>query len=292
MNPKIYAGIVVYGPNKNLYKLVKKLLEQGTQPIIFVNKSNQISDDVIKKYSLTFFLEKQNVGVSKALNTIINFFINSNADYLFTFDQDSDIPNDFVLSMVNLFQKALNIDEKIVCCSPKILDLKFQKRNDIKITSSTNKQNFSYINFAITSGSLYTKKSFKSVGYMNELLFIDGVDTDWCERSLLKNFKLIMAENIYLFHKIGSKFIKVFGITKSYHDQDLRVYYIIRNSVYLLLSGSNRFKWKLKEFMRTLIRIIAYPILSSTKIYTLYYLFLAIRDGLIKKMGKMEYTKH
>ena len=127
---------------------------------------------------------------------------------------------------------------------------------------------------------------------MNDLLFIDGVDTDWCERAIMLGFNLIKVQNIYLKHKIGSKRINLFGIKKSYHDQDLRVYYIMRNSLYLLIFGSNTFKWKLTESIRTIIRLLAYPILSSTKINTLFYIFLAFKDVFKGNMGKMIYIDH
>lgn len=292
MKKNIYAGIVVYKPDEKLVNLVKKLLEQNATPILFINEGNKITNRLLSNSSIIYFISKENVGISEALNNIIKYFLASNAEFLFTFDQDSEIPNNFVESMINLFQRARESDENIICCAPKIVDVKFSINKIPKSISKEEIINYSYVNFAITSGSLFIKESFNAIGLMNHLLFIDGVDTDWCERLLLKNYKLVMADNIFLLHKVGSKFIKIFGITKSYHDQDLRVYYIIRNSVYLLLRGSNTFKWKLKESLRTLIRVLVYPILSSTRRKTFFYLLLAIRDGIIKKMGKMKYINH
>ena len=292
MKKNIYAGIVVYKPEEKLVNLVKKLLDQNANPILFINEGNKITDRLLSNSSIIYFISKENVGISEALNNIIKYFLASNAEYLLTFDQDSEIPNNFVQSMINLFQKARDNDKNIICCAPKIIDVKFSRNRMPKSISNEDSANYSYVNFAITSGSLFIKKSFNAIGLMNPLLFIDGVDTDWCERLLLKKYKLVMADNIFLLHKVGSKFIQLFGITKSYHDQDLRVYYIIRNSVYLLLRGSNTFKWKLKESLRTFIRVIVYPVLSSTRRKTFYYLFLAIRDGVIMKMGKMKYINH
>ena len=89
---------------------------------------------------------------------------------------------------------------------------------------------------------------------MNEKLFIDGVDMDWCERAkVLKKLKLYKSNNVFLKHKIGNKYISFFGIKKSYHQLDLRVYYIIRNSIYLILFGENRIIWKIKEFLKELL---------------------------------------
>ena len=127
---------------------------------------------------------------------------------------------------------------------------------------------------------------------MNEQLFIDGVDTDWCERAVLKKLKLYKSNNVFLKHKIGNKYINFFGIKKSYHQLDLRVYYIIRNSIYLILFGENRIFWKTVEFQRTIIRILAYPLLSLKKRKTIFIIILAIKDGFFKNMGKMNYINH
>ena len=292
MKNKAFAGIVVYEPEKNLFSLVDNLLEQDVKPFLFINKGNQISEEVLKNYKINFQKGKSNIGVSKALNIIISEFFKSETDYLFTFDQDSMISENFISLMIALFEKAKKNDERIICSAPSIFDVKFSEHYNKDLKKKKKFDSYNYVSFCITSGTLFTRESFNKIGLMNELLFIDGVDTDWCERALLSKYKLIMANNIMLYHKIGSKFIKLFGITKSYHDQDLRVYYIIRNSVYLLLKGSNTLEWKIREFVRTLIRLIAYPILSSSKKSTIYFLALAIKDGIIKNMGKMRYIDH
>ena len=93
-------------------------------------------------------------------------------------------------------------------------------------------------------------------------------------------------------HKIGSKYINFFGIKKSYHDQNLRVYYIMRNSIFLLIYGQTTYSWKSSELLRTLIRLVAYPFLSTTKLKTIFFICLAFKDAIFKKMGKMNYLNH
>ena len=292
MTKKILAGIVVFNPEKNLINLVDSLLCQDVEVFLYVNKSNFISEIILKSRKVKYFKSKTNNGISIAINKIIKNFMKFNYDFLFTFDQDSMINKNFIKEMINIFVKARNIDKNIISCAPLILDIKFKENKYSNIFSTNKMKEFQYINFAITSGSLFLKSSFEKVGLMNELLFIDGVDTDWCERANLLKFKLIKSNNVYLKHKIGSKYINIFGFRKSYHDQNLRVYYIMRNSIFLLFFGQNTFIWKLSELLRALIRLVAYPLLSSTKLKTIYFIFLAFKDGLLKTMGKMKYIEH
>ena len=294
MEKKVLAGIIVYNPTQNLVLLVDKLIKQEIKVILFINKGNIFSDSIIKNKNVIYKDLGKNIGVSSALNKIIEEFLQGEFPYLFTFDQDSMIDSCFIKNMLSTFEKFYSTNRNIVCCSPSILDIKFKIKKDNKLIFKKQKKNYEiqYVNFAITSGSLFNRESFEKVGIMNDLLFIDGVDTDWCERAILLGFNLIKAQNIYLKHKIGSKRINLFGIKKSYHDQDLRVYYIMRNSLYLLIYGSNTFRWKLTESIRTIIRLLAYPILSSTKINTLFYIFLAFKDVFKGNMGKMVYIDH
>ena len=290
----ILAGIIVYRPEKNLLKLVQLLLEQKVDIFLFINERNSFSDALLKNKKINYFNSDKNVGISISLNKIIQVFMKNNYEYLFTFDQDSMIEKNYVQIMIRNFENVLDIHKNAVCFSPSIIDEKFNNEQFIKknISKTNNQIKYKEVNFAITSGSLFVKESFLKVGKMNEKLFIDGVDMDWCERAKLCNTKLFKSNNIFLKHRIGQKFINFFGIKKSYHQLDIRVYYIIRNSIYLILYGKNRVIWKFIEFQKTIIRIFAYPILSLKRRYTFLIILLALKDGFIKKMGKMEYINH
>ena len=294
LKKNILAGIIVYRPEKNLLKLVQLLLEQKVDIFLFINERNSFSDALLKNKKINYFNSDKNVGISISLNKIIQVFMKNNYEYLFTFDQDSMIEKNYVQIMIRNFENVLDIHKNAVCFSPSIIDEKFNNEKFIKknISKTNNQIQYKEVNFAITSGSLFVKESFLKVGEMNEKLFIDGVDMDWCERAKLCNTKLFKSNNIFLKHRIGQKFINFFGIKKSYHQLDIRVYYIIRNSIYLILYGKNRIIWKFIEFQKTIIRIFAYPILSLKRRYTFLIILLALKDGFIKKMGKMEYINH
>jgi len=294
LSKKLLAGIIVYYPDANLIKLVDALILQNVDVFLYINKGNSISEMIINNRKVFSFESPTNNGLSKSLNKIIKQFLKLNYKYLFTFDQDSLIDDNYVKIMIDNYKNALKINKNVVCLSPKIIDEKFDNEELIKNNYYKSKDlpKFKDVKFSITSGSVFLKNSFLKVGLMNELLFIDGVDTDWCERAVLKKLKLFKSNNVFLKHKIGNKFINVFGIKKSYHQLDLRVFYIIRNSIYLILYGENRINWKIVEFQRTITRILVYPLLSLRKRKTLWIILQAIKDGFIKEMGKMTYIDH
>ena len=61
----------------------------------------------------------------------------------------------------------------------------------------------------------------------------------------------------------------------------------MRNSIFINL-WKDYFSWKSSELLRTLIRLVAYPFLSTTKLKTIFFICLAFKDAIFK-MGKMNY---
>ena len=284
---------MVFNPEKNLIKLVDSLIQQKVEVFLYINKGNTVSELILKTRKVLYFKSKTNNGISKAINSIINEFNKLNYDYLFAFDQDSMIDNNYVQIMINNFENALNIHKNAVCFSPKMIDMKFENEKQINHNIDNNKiMKYEEVNYSITSGSLFIQNSFLKVGKMNEKLFIDLVDMDWCERAKINDCKIFRSNNVFLKHRIGSRYIKIFGIKKSYHQIDFRVYYIIRNSIYLILFGQNRIIWKIKRSLKVIIQLFVYPFLSLRKKDTILIIIYAIKDALIKKMGKMKYINH
>lgn len=292
MNNKILGAIIVYNPDSTLLKLVDDLLLQGVDVFLFINNGNRISDKLIKSGNVDYYISFENVGISKAFNKVIKKFQKAGYKYLFAFDQDSLIENKFIKSMISNFDQAYKLDKKVVCCAPTIMDRKYSKSQYIIKKPKINYKNYERVSFAITSGSLYTHQSFKKVGLMNELLFIDGVDVDWCERANLNKYIIIKSRNVFLHHKIGQKYINFFGIKKSFHDDNLRVYYIVRNSIYLILRGTNSVRWKIIQIIKTPARLIGYAFLSENLKEAIRFEFFAIRDAIKGDMEKMKYIKH
>ena len=293
MNKKILAAIIVYKPDSTLGKLIDDLIIQKVDVFLFINKANRITEEIIKSKKINYFISSENVGISKAFNKVIKKFQNERYKYLFTFDQDSLIESNFISSMITNFKAAYKLNNNVVCCAPTIRDRKYTKsKHLINKPKKKYRKKYERVSFAITSGSLYTNKSFKKVGIMNELLFIDGVDVDWCERANLNKFIIIKSKNVFLHHKIGQKYINFFGIKKSFHDDNLRVYYIVRNSIYLILRGSNSIQWKITQVIKTPARLIGYAILSENFREAIQFEFFAIRDAIKGDMEKMKYIKH
>ncbi len=291
--PRTLSTIIIYYPAKSLQLLIDELLLQGSHVLLVVNGSNETynalsidQDKVIENFN------SSNQGISKAINIAISYFMSKDFDYLFTFDQDSLIPNNYLNSMIDSYNYGKLTTPELVSLGSSIVDIKIKDISSFEFHYQINPFDFKIVSYVITSGSIFSKDSFNKVGFMNEKLFIDYVDIEWCERAINKGCKVMINTQIPLFHKLGRKHINFFGYKKNYHDNDIRVYYIIRNCIYLILSKSTRLGWKVTELRKLFPRIVAYPLLSSSKLSTVKYIFLAIKDAFLQKMGKMKYISH
>lgn len=67
---------------------------------------------------------------------------------------------------------------------------------------------------------------------MDESLFIDYVDTEWCLRAIAKGYKVYAATSAKMSHAIGDKAIKVLAWHVPVHSA-FRRYYRLRNGLLL-----------------------------------------------------------
>lgn len=293
-NNNVMAAIVVYFPSNTLRHLVSTLNSCQIDILLVVNGFTKIDD--YNFANTKYIINSSNLGVAFAVNQAITVFLRSSFNYLFLFDQDS-CPSQFFLNEMLRQYNKFSFDSNVVSMFPDITDRK-------KRSSDSFKPNFlvstgSYTNITcvlsykgITSGSLYTKQSFMTVGMMNSQLFIDAVDHEWFLRAKFLGCKCYKIEGLFLDHSVGSYVLTSFGIQKTYHRSDLRVYYIVRNSCFLLTVPYISLAWKLTELYKTLRRIFAYTFLSDNRLRTLYFCSCAVFDAFSNRLGKTSRFSH
>mgnify|MGYP001246313435 CR=1 FL=1 len=121
---------------------------------------------------------------------------------------------------------------------------------------------------------------------MNESLFIDWVDHEWCWKANKKKFKICINSDISVYHHLGQKnnYEFVNGYPRFTFD---RYYYIFRNGFYLALySQFVPMSWRINIFFTVIKYIFGFLLIEK---FNLRYCLLTINsiyDGFTKKMGK------
>lgn len=231
---KVAAIIVSYNPDSNLFDSINLLLNQVEKLIIVDNGSKEKYVKYIKSINedkIEIILNKENLGIATALNIGVRKALENGYEWILTMDQDSKASPDMVKKMFNVYN-SINREERkdILSIFPNFVDERIQS-----IEENSNMNSYEYVDADITSGNLLRKEVFEKVGFFDDSLFIDLVDTDFCMRLNEKGIKMIKIRDAVLYHSLGeSKTIKgILGSFNTSNHSALRRYYMTRNRFYI-----------------------------------------------------------
>lgn len=231
---KVAAIIVSYNPDSNLFDSINLLLNQVEKVIIVDNGSKEKYVKYIKSINedkIEIILNKENLGIATALNIGVRKALENGYEWILTMDQDSKASPDMVKKMFNVYN-SINREERkdILSIFPNFVDERIQS-----IEENSNMNSYEYVDADITSGNLLRKEVFEKVGFFDDSLFIDLVDTDFCMILNEKGIKMIKIRDAVLYHSLGeSKTIKgILGSFNTSNHSALRRYYMTRNRFYI-----------------------------------------------------------
>ena len=231
---KVAAIIVSYNPDSNLFDSINLLLNQVEKVIIVDNGSKEKYVKYIKSINedkIEIILNKENLGIATALNIGVRKALENGYEWILTMDQDSKASPDMVKKMFNVYN-SINREERkdILSIFPNFVDERIKS-----IEENSNMNSYEYVDADITSGNLLRKEVFEKVGFFDDSLFIDLVDTDFCMRLNEKGIKMIKIRDAVLYHSLGeSKTIKgILGSFNTSNHSALRRYYMTRNRFYI-----------------------------------------------------------
>lgn len=225
----ICAGIVLYNPDlARLKENVDSISNQVDDVFCIDNMSSNISDveELLRQYhNIHLLRNNKNYGIARALNQLLKIGNENNYNWIITLDQDSVAP----YNLVSEYEKYINLPSLGIIC-PRIDDVNLKSTKTISPCVSS----ISCATDLITSGScLNISKSINIFGF-DEQFFIDFVDTDFQQRMLLSDAKIIRLNNVVLKHSVGKissvKFL-TFNFICTNHSASRR-YFMARNRLF------------------------------------------------------------
>lgn len=233
---KVAAIIISYNPDNNLLDSVNLLVNQVEKIIIVDNGSesekkrniNLIKE--IDKQKIEAIFNEENLGIATALNIGVRKALSQGYNWILTMDQDSKASSNMVEKMLEVYNKIDERERKeILSIFPNFVDERIQS-----IEENSNMNSYEYVDADITSGNLLRAEVFDKVGFFDDSLFIDLVDTDFCMRLNEENIKMIKVRDAILYHSLGeSQTVKsIFGKFNTSNHSALRRYYMTRNRFY------------------------------------------------------------
>jgi rhamnosyltransferase len=296
------ALIITYNPTTDFRKHLKFFYEEFEQIIIVDNGSNLKACNLLeqeaedRQSSLKIIFNEENLGIATALNQGFQWAIEEDFKQIITFDQDS-FP---AKGMVFTLQKALETYQKnqnLAIVAPIIADplvkvkaryprSKYKVFFERKACDGGVLENVTSV---ITAGSLYDLGIYQELGPFRDDFFIDYVDTEYCLRANQRGYKIIVACDAYLNHRLGEREKRnLLGRAHypTFHSP-LRWYYISRNRIPMLKKYALHFPhWLFYEIIASSYTLIRMLFFENHKWKKLVTIFLGTRDGLRGQMGK------
>lgn len=233
---KVAAIIISYNPDNNLLDSINLLINQVEKIIIVDNGSesekkkniNLIKDINNEKIKIIF--NQENLGIATALNIGVKDALKQGYNWILTMDQDSKVSSNMIEKMFEVYSTIDESERKdILSIFPNFVDERIQS-----IEENSEMNAYEYVDADITSGNLLKAEVFDRVGFFDDSLFIDLVDTDFCMRLNEENIKMIKVRDAILYHSLGeSQTVKsIFGKFNTSNHSALRRYYMTRNRFY------------------------------------------------------------
>jgi len=295
---KTAAIIVTYFPNNQIItKTLKSIMKQVSEVLIIDNTPN--GSNVFKngellngKNNVKLITLNENMGIAKAQNIGIKKALENNADFILLSDQDTFYPDNYIDNMLEAYSKIVN-KEKIAAIVPDFAELNrggerqgFVLFDGIFLKRIYPRSGCHEITQAIASGEIIPSEVFNYIGFMDEELFIDWVDLEWCWRARAKGYKIIGCADVVIEHRMGDGVKKV-GL-KSYSIRSpIRDYYIIRNATHLALRSEYiTFGMRLNTLIRRSVGyIILFTILGKPHWKHFIYSLKGFYHGITRKLG-------
>ena len=145
--------------------------------------------------------------------------------------------------------------------------------------------------FLISAGTLVPAAALDAVGPMDERLFIDYVDVEWCLRARGRGWGCWGVPGAHLEHRLGDTALAWGGRPVRFLGRTLparqprRHYFMFRNGFWLVLHGAMPLRWKLLESKRLAAAFAAFALLAERRGEQVRAMTRGALDGIRGRMG-------
>ncbi|WP_312592617.1 hypothetical protein [Stutzerimonas nitrititolerans] len=288
LNDRFAAIIIAYYPESSKFlKLIRSLSEQGCGNIV-VYMNSELEDSLKLECKFCKFIGTgENLGLGRAINLSFEYLYDSFGDNLvvFTFDQDTEIANDFLENMQVSYHAIKNSEYQFSAVVPRVFDFRSDGYEYKLPQVSPNKHGFVFLKMALQSGMLIDYQTW-ACNKFNEELFIEYVDTEWCFRLRSYGKHIYQSSGSFIFHELSDDLPKNFLGMKLLKYSPLRRYYFYRNSFFMLRSKHVTTYYKFRILTAFVNRFFSIFIFEGPKIESIRMSIKGGLDGIRSKFGR------
>lgn len=284
---KIYSIIVAYNPEGNELALAVERLKAQTDMVIVCNNSDydvKFDDKKVKVFNF-----RDNLGIAAAQSIGMKWAFEKGADFILQMDQDSVPDEKLVDNLLKCHIELTRRGYKVGLVGPQDFDKDTKELNKARLKKGKYIEDTNYVSLeqTLSSGSLISKKVYELVGGMDDGLFIDAVDSEYCWRIRNNGFLVIKNNDALLAHKLGEGKKKILGFLYVGVPSPIRHYYQVRNTLLLFRRAYVPSYWKYSGLVKIIFKLLVYPFTLERGYERFNYIIKGIRDGILNKSGEI-----
>lgn len=238
----------------------------------------------------------QNFGIAAAQNAGVRAAIKAGAEFILLLDQDS-VPQPLMVAQLLAAHDLLSEQgHRMAAVGPRAPSrgspgafVRFDWFRYCE-TSPHDSDSWVFCDLLIASGLLIPVPVLNEVGPMDESLFIDKVDTEWCLRVAARGYRLAGVPAATLAHSLGEHTLSVgWGLGRKHiaAHKPFRYYYIIRNGILVSRRSYPTWRWRSADMKQSVKIVLLFGLVYPARWQNLRMMLRGAADALLGRSGPM-----
>ncbi|MCC2596158.1 glycosyltransferase family 2 protein [Pusillimonas sp. MFBS29] len=284
---KTYAVLVAYRlPPDELAQAIANIAGQVNEVVV----CNNSPDDYVHAGDHVHVLNfRDNLGVARAQSLGMAHAFEHGADFVLQMDQDSVADEHMVARLLQAYDELCRLGHKPGLVGAQDYDNVTGAISRPRVQKGQVITGTDYLSLSetLSSGSLIPRAAYEAVGGMDDGLFIDAVDFEYCWRLRAHGFLVVKNPAALLGHSLGEGRKKVLGLIGVGLPAPFRHYYAFRNALHLMKRSYTPWYWRFSSLAKMAFKLVVYPFALDHGGKRLGFMIKGIRDGLAGRYGPM-----
>lgn len=295
----VAAVIVTFEPvGERLVRVLDSVTAQVDHVIVVDNGSSPATLEWLRRETCDRDLEcvelGRNAGIAAAHNVGIRRALERGDDFVLLLDHDSVLAPTCVRHLRQEHERLTSSAIRVGAVGPTFvnettrLDAPFVRIDRWRVQKVYAGPSDPSVesDLLISSGTLISAEVVRDVGFMNEALFIDGVDWEWCFRARALGYRMFGVGGAHMLHSLGDAGLAVLHWRLPLHSPR-RNYYSFRNTVSLCKKDGVPLSWKVDTAARLGARVPILLALAPERATRLRLIVRGVVDGLLGRGGPL-----
>lgn len=299
--PPVCAVVVIYWPDMQFRERLIAIAAESDHVVVVDNGSPSQESAELPR-GIEWLQQMRNVGMAEGLNIGLARARALGFDWAITFDQDST-PEPGMLAALWATRRNQPIPSQVAIVGPRIYETCFPSDELLYVVPHPRcrllfqrphlerGRDLVGVAFVISSGALLDLAILDRIGPMDEKLFIDCVDHDYCLRARQHGYEIVVSSSAFLAHNLGHKREYKIGKIKvlpTFHPP-MRLRYMHRNRVMLWSRYALAFPhWVVFDVLFVIYNLVRLLLFEDRRRVKLLAALLGLRDGLVRRSGPIE----